>query len=614
MIKLAYSYLRFSTPRQAKGDSYRRQMEAARKYAEEHGLSLQEDAFNDFGISAFKGRNVQSGALGDFLNFVQDGQIPKGAYLLVENHDRLSRTEPEEALHQLQSLVRAGIIVVTLHDGEVYRRGEMDVMRLMKSIIYMERAHNESMIKSQRGSDLWDKRRKDSISSGKVTRASSLPSWLEWKGDSVAVIEGRAEVVRTMFKWYAGGVGYQTIAKRLNEQGVATFKQGKEWRSATIAQILKNRAVLGEFQYHTKNAEGRRVPIGEVIRSYYPPIVNHTEFNTVQSTIRQRDNHPGQFSKGRAHNLFTSLISCGNCGAPMTVATKGRKVNDKPAHTHFICTRASTSGGLCFNLNWNSDVIEGHFKQAFPLFIDYYTRGDVDERAAKAVEEDIAKLDREIELKQEAMQHIMSAIDIGGDIPMLVARLKENENSIVQLGQEIEDIRAEAAPRLQSADTKYDRAERMRVILASLALGSDKDIACKRLDFNADLRQVFKSISLHWCYYLNQGVMTFIDHTDREVLELQFEEGLINGTALILVEKVYDDPEFTRDLLGSDIESDYVDSGFEVRHKAISTFVERNQQARGAAKRRLKAKTSEVIELMVLNQLEGVIAGYRNQR
>lgn len=291
MKKIAYSYLRFSTLRQAKGDSYRRQMEAARKYAEEKGLFLQEDAFNDFGISAFKGRNVQNGALGDFLTLVQDGQIPKGAYLLVENHDRLSRTEPEEALHQLQSLVRAGIVVVTLHDGEMYKRDEMDVMRLMKSIIYMERAHNESMIKSQRGKSIWEKRRQNSLQTGKVCRASRLPSWLKWEGEQVVIDEDKAGVVRLMFKWCAGGAGYQTIARRLNDTRVPTFRTGVEWRAAVIAAILKNRAAIGEFQYHQKNSEDKRVPIGEPNNNYYPSIVSVSSFQAVQSTIRKRDNH-----------------------------------------------------------------------------------------------------------------------------------------------------------------------------------------------------------------------------------------------------------------------------------------------------------------------------------
>lgn len=36
----AYSYIRFSSPEQAKGDSYRRQREAALAYCQEQGLEL----------------------------------------------------------------------------------------------------------------------------------------------------------------------------------------------------------------------------------------------------------------------------------------------------------------------------------------------------------------------------------------------------------------------------------------------------------------------------------------------------------------------------------------------------------------------------------------------
>jgi DNA invertase Pin-like site-specific DNA recombinase len=36
----AYSYIRFSTPEQSKGDSLRRQLEKSKKYAEENGLIL----------------------------------------------------------------------------------------------------------------------------------------------------------------------------------------------------------------------------------------------------------------------------------------------------------------------------------------------------------------------------------------------------------------------------------------------------------------------------------------------------------------------------------------------------------------------------------------------
>jgi DNA invertase Pin-like site-specific DNA recombinase len=53
----AYSYLRFSTPEQMKGDSFRRQTELTRQYAEENGLELDDSlSFYDLGVSPFEER------------------------------------------------------------------------------------------------------------------------------------------------------------------------------------------------------------------------------------------------------------------------------------------------------------------------------------------------------------------------------------------------------------------------------------------------------------------------------------------------------------------------------------------------------------------------------
>jgi DNA invertase Pin-like site-specific DNA recombinase len=81
----AYSYLRFSTPEQAKGDSHRRQAELAERYAQEHGLELDRSlTYEDLGVSAYKGANAEGGRLGDFRTAVRDGVVPRGSYLLVE--------------------------------------------------------------------------------------------------------------------------------------------------------------------------------------------------------------------------------------------------------------------------------------------------------------------------------------------------------------------------------------------------------------------------------------------------------------------------------------------------------------------------------------------------
>jgi DNA invertase Pin-like site-specific DNA recombinase len=82
----AFSYIRFSTPDQLKGDSLRRQLQSSREYAESRGLILDETlSMRDLGLSAYHGEHRTKGALGKFLELVDTGEIPKGSTLIVES-------------------------------------------------------------------------------------------------------------------------------------------------------------------------------------------------------------------------------------------------------------------------------------------------------------------------------------------------------------------------------------------------------------------------------------------------------------------------------------------------------------------------------------------------
>src|SRR3954452_6001777 len=79
---VAYSYVRFSTAEQAKGDSLRRQAEAAADWCKRHGARLDTSlTLRDLGKSAYLGehrKNPDRYALAAFLKLVQDGRIPRG--------------------------------------------------------------------------------------------------------------------------------------------------------------------------------------------------------------------------------------------------------------------------------------------------------------------------------------------------------------------------------------------------------------------------------------------------------------------------------------------------------------------------------------------------------
>jgi len=86
MTSIAYSYIRFSTGDQARGDSERRQIARCRDYCQREGLTLSEETFTDRGKSGFKGEHTGAGGqLGRFLGLVKEGRIARGGTLVVED-------------------------------------------------------------------------------------------------------------------------------------------------------------------------------------------------------------------------------------------------------------------------------------------------------------------------------------------------------------------------------------------------------------------------------------------------------------------------------------------------------------------------------------------------
>jgi len=92
---LLYSYIRFSTIEQAKGQSLNRQLSFAKEVAKEKGLELDDSlSMRDMGLSAFHKTNITRGALGIFLAAVEQGKVPAGSILVLESLDRIFRAAP----------------------------------------------------------------------------------------------------------------------------------------------------------------------------------------------------------------------------------------------------------------------------------------------------------------------------------------------------------------------------------------------------------------------------------------------------------------------------------------------------------------------------------------
>ncbi|MCP2671751.1 recombinase family protein [Maricaulaceae bacterium EIL42A08] len=350
---LAISYLRFSTPEQEKGDSYRRQVQAAEDYAAKHGLELTEDlSFEDRGVSAYRGTNASTGDLKRLRRMVEDGLVPQGTFLLVENLDRLSRAAPRKAFSQLNSLIDAGLRVVTLVDGQVFDEESMDGMegttRLLMAVLTMVRANEESRTKSQRLAAANEAKRKAAYaasSPSEIKRLTKLaPPWLtanpetDRAGPEGWIInEEKAEAVRRVFELGRQRKGKEAVAAILNEESLPTLRGGKQWHPSYVQRLWNSPAVIGTHTPHRVEVSegGRKTRTPEApIEGYFPAIISPELWADVQAA-RALAKPRGATAKAPVQNPLAGIGKCGRCGSTVTRVQKGKR--SRPS---LVCTAA----------------------------------------------------------------------------------------------------------------------------------------------------------------------------------------------------------------------------------------------------------------------------------
>lgn len=500
----AYSYLRFSTPDQMKGDSFRRQTELSRRYATEHGLELDEDlTFQDLGVSAFHGANAQEGQLGAFLSAVDQGKVRPGSTLLVESLDRLSRQSPYIAFRQLDDILRRGVRVVTLQDQKVYdaEQGELAFTDLMMSLIVMQRAHEESLTKSKRGREAW-KAKRDAAAGGQRKLTGLCPNWLTLNKEKQDFIvdEDRAATVRRIFDMTIDGIGNKSIARILNSEGVPPFGTSAGWSHDYIRRILENEAVVGRFQPHKRkliNGKQKRVPVGEAIEGYFPAIITPETFFKAMRMRKGRKIAAGRASNAFS-NLFTGIAVCGVCGAPMHYENKGKHPK---GGSYLVCSHARMRLG-CERHSWRYPQAQSHIVMNFNE-LDY--RDMFPDMIAKS-QAAASRINNQIMVKEEELGRVQSSLERLADLLMerdssttLLSRLDALEDEKTTLEADLADLKSELdneRDRISNASGDYgDAEEALDRYIKVEREGSPEEILTARRRFHQLLQRIVDKIT-----------------------------------------------------------------------------------------------------------------------
>lgn len=351
-MPIAYSYKRFSSAAQEGNDSIRRQTAVAIAYIEENpqlGLVLDQTlSMTDAGVSAFKGSNLKTGALGVFTDAVRSGMIPEGSFLLLESLDRFTRQQVNLAAAELLSLLNRGIVVVTLNNGNVYREEDFSdgngLVNLMGALIAMEGHHREQLTKGRRVAAAWAAKFQK-VSEGHIL-TSVCPFWLKVNDSRTAfeLLPERVVIIQEIFQRRANGEGPAAIANSLTRRGVATPKGlSSTWHASAIQKVTDSDTVVG----HLVNAHG------EVFDTYYPKVVTLDVWQAVKA-LRGQKGATGASVK--AHVL--SGVVRHSCGAMM------RRVNKGDGYIRLKCVACriampfvkaqSAVATALFNLQWEA--------------------------------------------------------------------------------------------------------------------------------------------------------------------------------------------------------------------------------------------------------------------
>ena len=358
-----FCYIRFSSKPQEDGDSERRQLDKGMQRAAELDAEFV-DAYTDRGLSGWTGKN-RKGGLGRMIEDVEAGELQPGDIIWVENHDRLTRRPPLEAIEQFIRFLNAGIVLdINGHSRtkEILNQ-QSGFGLLVQDLIEMFRAYQESQRKSEMGTDTNAKKRERArAGERRVMKAGAgsfvgrrCPAWLRPKdtptpdGHLYEIVPDQdgpwREIARRAFLLADGGNGVTVISKRFNDAKVPPLElahrlpdnpnEGRKkrpvaikWTPASVWQLLRCRAVNGEYQPHLVKA-GKKAEVGDPIKGYYPPLFPEDPgiFHRVRDAMRTRDKAGGKGRNGRHYaNIIKGLGRCEDCGGNLILHTSsGRK-------------------------------------------------------------------------------------------------------------------------------------------------------------------------------------------------------------------------------------------------------------------------------------------------
>ena len=316
----AWIYGRLSNDDDREMDSLSNQMEIGRSYADQKGIKVIGESFDD----NVSGMRFDRRGLNQCTEAVERGQVDA---IIVKDLSRLGRHKTQTALF-IDYLRQQGIAVLSVTENLNTLLDEDDLIIGVRGLM------NDYYAK-----DIGNKIRHGYREKQKVGLVITPPFgyWKDKNTNCIYQHPEAAETVRLIYDDYLQGVGQKEIARRLNRLGRKTPAQlraerhGREfyasrkdqsgqyvWNYVSVKNVLMEEGYTGVLINHrteTHNGKAKPVPAEHWQRhdNFYPAIITKEEWQQAQTLLKQKARPAFE---NRAAHRYSGLLTCGNCGQP----------------------------------------------------------------------------------------------------------------------------------------------------------------------------------------------------------------------------------------------------------------------------------------------------------
>lgn len=308
-LKVA-AYCRVSTASDEQEESLTAQREHYENYIKSNPEWEFAGLYFDEGISGTKIEKREG--LKKMLADAQNGKID---FILTKSISRFSRNNVD-CLNMTRDLLSVGVgIYFEKENINTRTMGSEFLLAVMSSLAESESRNASTNLK-------WGFHER--MKNGSYIQATP-PYGYEKKDGKLVINHEKAEVVRMIYRLTLEGLGTEKIAQKLDEMGIPSPRNGKQWYATTVRQIVQNERYIGDSLYEKTYSDEefyRHRNHGERTQYYlkhtHEPIITRDAFEKANAIINQRGMDRGirkEDEKYQNRYLFSGKLVCAKCGA-----------------------------------------------------------------------------------------------------------------------------------------------------------------------------------------------------------------------------------------------------------------------------------------------------------